>query len=420
MPRRQRHLGYLLAAASLLVIGALTLLPAPEEAERAASTPLYCILCGDLGSVDFFLNTLLFVPLGAGLAVAGFSWRRIVVLAALTSVTIELLQFTVIAGRDASLGDVLANTIGAGSGAFLAARWRRFALPDVPGARRLALAYAALLLWIWAGTAWSLGPALPQGVRWFGAWAPEYGNFERFLGKPLMVTAGEEPLLPGPALDQQRIEDELTAHPTLSFQAVLAAPPPGLAPIGSIVDAWHRNVMLIGQDRDDLVFGLRMRASILRLRNPLAVLRGGLAGQPGDTVEAEGALRDGGLELSSRNHDRIATVRLPLSASWGWSLVTPWDAGYGREMYFLTGLWVAGLLGMLLYWCVWAGGASFVIPAVTVLLMLGGIPYAAGFSPAHWSEWAAAAVGALFGVLAARAAQGGKVRREPEGEEATG
>jgi len=220
-----------------------------------------------------------------------------------------------------------------------------------------------------------------------------------------MVTAGEEPLLPGPALDQQRIEDALSAHSVISFRAVLGEPPQGLAPIGAIVDAWHRNVMIIGQDHRDLAFGLRMRASILRLRNPLAVLRGGLAGQPGDTVEAEGALRDGAFELAARDGPRLLSLRLPLSASWGWSLVTPWEAGYGNEVYLLTALWIAGLIGVLAYWTVWAGGSSFVLLPVTILLMLGAVPYAAGFPPAHWSEWAAAIAGTLLGSLAARAAR---------------
>jgi hypothetical protein len=409
MSRRQRHLGYGMAAFWLLVIAAVTLVPAPDEVARAASTPVYCLLCGDLGSVDFLLNTLLFVPLGIALVVAGFSWRRAVALCAVATFIIELLQMQVIVGRDASLGDIVANTLGGGLGALFVYRWSDLALPTALRARRLALAYAVVLLWIWSGTAWALGPALPQAVRWYGAWAPEFANFERFSGTPLMVTAGEEPLLPGPALDQQRIEDALSAHPVISFRAVLGKPPQDLAPIGAIVDAWHRDVMLIGQDHQDLEFSLRMRASILRLRNPAAVLRGGLAGQPGDTVEAEGALRDGAFELATRDGRRVASLRLPLSASWGWSLVTPWEAGYGNEIYLLTALWIAGLIGVLAYWTVWAGGPSFVLLPVTILLMLGAVPYAAGFPPAHWSEWAAAIAGTLLGSMAARAARASDV-----------
>ena len=404
MSRRQRHLGYRLAFAGFVLIAALTLLPQPEEAARAAATPITCILCGDLGTVDFLLNVLLFVPLGAGLLLAGFSWRRTVVLAGLLTCLIELLQMEVITGRDASLGDVLANTIGAGLGAFLAARWRGFIFPESGRARRLALAYALALAWIWAGTAWALGPALPQGVRWFGAWAPEFDNFERFVGTPLLVTAGGEPLLPGPALDQRRLDDAVTANPAIAFRAVLAGPTTGLAPIGVIVDAWHRDVLFIGQDGGDLAFGLRMRASILKLRNPMALLHGGLAGQQGDTVEAEGALRRGAFELSSRDGPRLAAFRLPLSASWGWSLVTPWAAGYGREMYLLTALWVAGLVAVLAYWSGLAGGAGLLVVPVTLAGLLGIVPYGAGFPPAHWSEWVAALVGILLGSVAAAGA----------------
>lgn len=401
MSRRQRQIGYRLAFAGLTLIAALTLLPQPEEAARAAATPITCILCGDLGSVDFLLNVLLFVPLGAGLLLAGFSLRRTVVLAGLLTGLIELLQMEVIAGRDASLGDVLANTLGGGLGAILAARWREILFPTEGRARRLALAYALGLVWIWAGTAWALGPALPQGVRWYGAWAPEFDNFERFAGTPLLVTAGGEPLLPGPALDQRRLDDAVTANPALAFRAVLAGPTRGLAPIGVIVDEWHRDVLFIGQDGGDLSFGLRMRAAIVKLRNPMAVLHGGLAGSAGDTVEADGALRDGAFELSAREGARLLSFRLPLSASWGWSLVTPWAAGYGREMYLLTALWVGGLVGALAYWSALSGRAGLFIVPMTVGGMLAVIPYAAGFPRAHWSEWVAALAGILLGSAAA-------------------
>ena len=115
MPLRQRRLGYWLATAGLAFIFVLTLSPYPEAAARAASTPLTCIVCGDRGGVDVLLNILLFLPLGFGLALADFSWRRVLILALLLSFSIELLQMKAIAGRDASLGDVLTNTFGGGS-----------------------------------------------------------------------------------------------------------------------------------------------------------------------------------------------------------------------------------------------------------------------------------------------------------------
>ena len=410
MSRPQRHLGYRIALAGFLFIAAMTLMPHREEITRVAVTPVTCVICGDLGGVDFFLNILLFVPLGMGLTLAGFSWRRALVLAVLTTFCIELLQMKVVPGRDASLGDVMANTLGGGLGALLAAHWRGIVLPAPDRARRLALAYAMVLGWVWAGTAWTLGPAYPQGVRWYGAWAAELDNFDRFPGKPLLVTAGGEPLLPGPALNQARLEDAVVARPSLGFQAVLGGPTMRLAPIGSIVDGVHRDVMRIGQAGEDLVFEVRMRATILKLRNPMAALPNGLAGAPGDTVEAEGALRDGAFELRSSRGGQTTSRRVPLSASWGWSLVAPWAPVLGVGAGFLTAFWIVGAIALLAYWGTLAGGAALSIPPVTALLLFGAIPWAAEFPPAGWSEWAAALAGILVGTLAARIASRTRAR----------
>lgn len=404
MSRSQRHLGYRIAVAGLLFIAAMTLMPHREEMARVAVTPVTCVICGDLGGVDFFLNILLFVPLGIGLTLAGFSWRRALVLAGLTTFSVELLQMKAVPGRDASLGDVMANTLGGGLGALLAAHWRGVVFPSPDRARRLALAYAILLGWIWSGTAWALGPAYPQGVRWYGAWAAELDNFDRFPGKPLLVRAGGEPLLPGPALNQSRLEDAVVARPSLGFQAVLGGPTQRLAPIGSIVDGVHRDVMLIGQAGEDLVFEVRMRATILKLRNPMAALRNGLSGMAGDTVEAEGALRDGAFELRASRGEQSTSRRLPLSAGWGWSLVAPWTPVLDDGASLLTAVWIAGVLTLLAYWSAMAGGGAHSIAPVTVLLLIGATPWAAGFPPAGWSEWAAATTGLLLGTLAARSA----------------
>jgi len=404
MPRRQRQLGFLVAASGLAFIARLTLVPHPEAIARAAATPLACIFCGDAGGVDFFLNLLLFVPLGVGLTLAGFSWRRAVVLAALTTFGVELLQMKVVAGRDASLGDIVANTLGGGLGAFVTAHWRQIAVPDPLHARRLGLAHAVILGWVWAGTAWALGPNLPQGGEWFGQWAPDLSNFGRFLGTPVSVAAGGEPLPPGPALDQARLEDVVSARPSMAFTAVLGEPARRLAIVGGIVDGRAGDVIFLAQERQDLAFRVRMRTSILKVWTPTVNLKNGMTGQPGDTVEAAGGLRDGAFELHSRIGGQERSRRLELSASWGWSLVTPWRAVLGEEVREVTALWIAAVIGVLAYWSVLAGGRSLVIPPVTILLLLGAIPRAAGFPPAHWGEWVAALAGIVVGLLASRPA----------------
>lgn len=414
MSLRQRRIGSRLALGGILLICALTLMPTPEEAGRAAATPVYCILCGDTGSVDFFLNILLFIPLGLGLRLAGFSWRRTVVLAALLSCGIELLQMKAIAGRDASLGDILANTTGGGLGAVVGSEWRKLVLPTAHMARRLAAAWALTIVGAWCVTAWALGPSLPREGQWFGASAPELGNFDRFPGKPIAVVAGGEPLLTGPLFDQAQLRESLAAGPAISFRAVLAGPTRALAPIGLIVDDQVGDVILIGQEGRDLAFELRMRASLLKLRNPRVTLPDGLAGVPGDTLDAQGALRRGAFELISRNGDRVRTRHLPLSASWGWNLVVPWDPVLGTGAHALTALWIAGLLALLGYWSSLGGASTLGAIPLTTGILLGVVPWAAGFPPAHWSEWAAALFGTVVGLAGARFVRGSRAPIEDE------
>ena len=402
MSLRERRVGSRLALGGILLISALTLMPTPEEAGRAAATPVYCILCGDTGSVDFLLNILLFIPLGLGLRLAGVSWRRTMLLCAILTCGIELLQMKAIAGRDASLGDVLANSTGGGLGALLGAEWRRLVRPAKVLVRPLAAGYALVLFALWCGTAWALGPDFPRTGRWFGASAPELGNFDQFLGEPLVVTAGGEALPVGPLHDQEQVTATLAADPVMAFRAVLAGPTRALAPVGLIVDDTEGDVLLLGQDGSDLAFEVRMRAARLKLRNPRVSLQDGLAGLPGDTVDAQGALRNGAFELISRNGGQVRTRHLGLSASWGWNLAAPWDPVLGRGVHALTALWIAGLLFLLGYWSMLGESGTAVLAPVTTGILLGVVPWTAGFPPAHWSEWTAAAVGILLGTLTAR------------------
>src|SRR5690349_4715229 len=103
-----------------------------------------CRICGPVTGVDIIGNILLFVPLGVGLAVAGLARKRTVQVGALASVAIELLQLAVIPGRDPSLVDVIANTVGTLAGAFVGARWRMLVFPDRHTSRSLT---------VWSGAA---------------------------------------------------------------------------------------------------------------------------------------------------------------------------------------------------------------------------------------------------------------------------
>ncbi|HET9293078.1 MAG TPA: VanZ family protein [Gemmatimonadales bacterium] len=380
----------------------MTLIPHPEEAARSAATPITCLVCGELGTVDVFLNVLLFVPLGLGLRLAGFSWRRTVALGAALSLGIELLQMKVIAGRDASLGDLITNSLGAGLGAWLAASGPGLLRPTLRSGRRLVLGWSALLILIYLGTSLALRPALPTGVPWWGQWAPDLGHLDRFPGRVLSVTAAGLPLPPGRAIDQRQLESALNTRTELTTTAVLGTATNSLAPIASIFDADRREVVLLGQDGTDLVWRVRMWSAKLGLRNPGVRLPGVLAPGAGDTVTATGRLRGPEFQIRADRGAIIRSWALPFSASWGWSLVLPWPYAFGPEARFLTALWVAGLLFPLGLWGVRAQQSGWALMAAIPIVLLAVIPATAGFSPVHWSEWLAAFTGLGAGVAASR------------------
>ena len=90
--------------------------------------------------------------------------------------------------------------------------WRRIVQPPPVPARLLALAWAVCLIVIWARTAWAFCPTWPVGAPWYGQWAADLGHMKPFLGTPLSITAGGDPLLPGRAFDQSRLEDAIAAQ----------------------------------------------------------------------------------------------------------------------------------------------------------------------------------------------------------------
>ena len=134
-----RRVGLGIAVVTAIVIAIATLMPGVPAANPGNYDPR-CRICGPMTGVDLVGNLLLFIPLGAGLAVAGITRRRTVQAGALASVAIELLQLTVIPGRDPSLVDVFANTLGTLAGALVGAHWRTLVFPDRHASPLLAVA----------------------------------------------------------------------------------------------------------------------------------------------------------------------------------------------------------------------------------------------------------------------------------------
>src|SRR5947207_2042221 len=156
--------GLALAAAGLLFIARATLTSSADPNGLTLTTPLWCVVCGDSGGADIVANLLLFVPFAVGLRLAGVSWRRTVLVSAALSLTVELLQLVAIPGRDASLSDLLTNTMSGAIGAAIAPRLPAALRPSRTQASRLLAGGASAWLAALGLSAWLLTPSLQEGV----------------------------------------------------------------------------------------------------------------------------------------------------------------------------------------------------------------------------------------------------------------
>jgi hypothetical protein len=257
-----RARGVLLAFA-LLAVAAVTLRPARGDLTYAY---LACVFCGQRAASDALLNLILFAPLGFALGLfPGPALRRLMPAVALT-LLVEFAQLY-LPGRDPSLGDLLFNSLGAGLG-MLAARTRRRWAGAEPARRRLLLAVATLLaVGALGATGVLLQPAYPDST-YFGQWAPNLAHLEWYRARVRRVSLGGLPLPSQELKDRDSVRAKLARGDTLTVEARAGAPVPGVGSLFSIADDWLREIVLLGPDRDDLVWRYRTRAAALRLDQP--------------------------------------------------------------------------------------------------------------------------------------------------------
>jgi hypothetical protein len=396
-----------LTVAALAFVAAETLVPHLENAALVARTPIWCIMCGDLGLLDVLLNVLLFIPLGAGLRLLGRSWRQAVLLGAALSLAIETAQYLGIPGRDASLGDLITNTLGAGLGAMLAANWRVWLAPS-PAAARL-LCFAAAVVWLGqiAATGAAVRPALPPTVYW-GQRAADLGQFDTFPGRLLDARVGTRSL-PGHQLaNSDEVRLALLAGDPLTAVVEPAGPTDGIAPLASIFDGDQREIVVLGQWNEDLVFRLRARAIDWRLRPPAIRLRSVFRSAAPETLTVSGAIRGDRFAVEAAGPGGRVSRVLPLSTQWGWSLLLPFEYAFGSEVEWVSALWVGCWLLPIGFWLGFTGfrtGRALVFTVLLLLLGLGLVP-TLYHEPAAAAEWVAGLAGAASGWFLARASAG--------------
>jgi hypothetical protein len=350
-----RRPGLVITIVSLAVIAYATLLPEPGLPLDAH----FCLICGSLGGVDAILNVLLFVPLGVGLALCGVGAKRTLLIVSVASVLIETAQLFIIPGRDATIGDVLTNTLGGALG-FATCRyawiWVR---PSPRVAGILIVAWATIWLVMQMTTGFAFAPSIPES-QYYGQLARSLGkNFAVFHGRVLAASV-DDIAIPNTALaDSHGVRQRLLDGATVAAMVIPAEPTPGIAPIVRVADADQKQIVLLGQNGADLLFSIHSGAEVLRLRPPILVLpRVFPIGVPNDRVQAAVIVGLGGRYLSQEVRMNAQTSsathgsRIPLTVSLGWTLILPsqWFIEGTRAEVVISLIWIVALMVPLGYW----------------------------------------------------------------------
>ena len=242
----------------------------------------WCVVCGERGSADALANMLLFLPLAIGLVWSGASAPRTILLAFLLSASLEFVQLRLVPGRDATLGDVVWNTVGAALGVGLA-HW--FPIRRRSGVR--AMAAAVLVLAALGVSGLLLRPYFPP-TAYYGQVLADLRMYDWYRGRLLRADIAGIALPSGQLADSRSVRERLAEGATLSVRAIAGPRTPKVGPIFSIFDAAHREILFVGNDRGDLVLRVNTRATDVRLDRPDLRWRGAMAGVvPGDTLRVE-------------------------------------------------------------------------------------------------------------------------------------
>src|ERR1700693_5256116 len=410
-----RRVGWVITIVSLAAIGFATLTPQPGTAVGSH----WCLLCGPLGGVNSVLNVILFVPLGVGLALSGLPAKRGLLAACTLSALIEAAQL-LIPGRYSTIGDVLTNTIGGALG-FAIGRYAFTLLRPSPRiAFALGVGWSALWLAIQTIAAFGFSPVIPRS-EYYGQIARRVGNFEQFRGRVLRASIADVGVSDTRFEDNSEVRELLLNGATVTTTIVPANSTHDIAPIVRVADANENEIVLFAQDSEDLIFGVRTGAAVLRLRPPIfavAHVFSALSRRDNrltmDTLTVSGRYSAHELSVSTQTKTRYDR-RIPITASLGWTMLLPFQwyiEGTNTELV-LSAIWIACLLLPLGYWGAVmtppsrGGHAKRVrmtaVPVGLVLLYVGLVvaPHVFGVTAAPLSDWLAAATGILLGVTLA-------------------
>lgn len=365
----------LLLGFSLTAIAGFTLVPHPDQAATAALTPWYCLVCGDEGMVDVLLNIALFVPLGLALGLKRVRPPRMLLVGILLSTAIELLQATLVTGRDPSISDVLTNTMGTLAGGVIGRAAPQLWLPTVVRARQLATLTALAWLGVVALSAVGLTDDPANGLV-SAVQAPPAPLLERFKGE--IISTGVDATTGAIALTAEVSTTGLTDR---------------LAPILDLSDGGRFPLARLGQLGQKPTFARRLQATRALFRTPTVRVYGGVIPAAPSRALLEGG-KTGPMLWSAATIDGSRhSTELVLTPGLGWMLLLP--LGYPFDVYspWTSAVWLALPLLLVGFWA-GRGRVQFIaVLAGSLLLLAAGLEGTAALFHLGSESWLAWVMG---------------------------
>lgn len=391
-----------------------------QPSQSVVESPILCIVCGSLGGVDFILNVVLFVPIGMTLRWTMGRWWDVVIIGFITTVVIETLQWRVIPGRDAALGDVIANTLGTLIGGWLAVAvfdWVRAGSLEARMYARMSGMAAALVV---IASALLLQPLVPRYPLWV-QWEPVRMLTDPFQGKLINVEVKGHRIRGAESYRADKVFDPSAR--SVHVRAELETPGPAPSRRTAIIVRTANPLeegFFLAQRGDAATFRSHIVAERLKLRPVLVGLPGAFAGTAREKASksfvVEGESNPRSITVR-RLADENLMVSMPRTVGLAWTLLLSKDIAVEPRWLLANAVWLAALIFPASFFVIRAARASrgpaqwFAwSPMALVLAVLIATPLA-GLSSLGIVEWG----GIVAGIAAAWLLERWSRRLAPQG-----
>ena len=318
----------------------------------------WCIACGPFWLADAISNVVLFLPLGAALVGSGKRPARAILIGALLSLTIELLQSRGWpGGRDASVADFLMNSAGTTIGAWAVLSRDYWLWTSVRRSRAYVAGWATLCLVAFGASFWLLAPVAPSigtsapVVASTLPYTPDFGWYAGLSDSALVngtrvPHGGSGPVIVNmPRTDSVRIYVDVRGRDTRYTVVPLVY----LHEPGST-----ESYAMLAQRGDDAVIRQSLRATqwgFLALDLALPNVFAPAARADSAPLQLHAVFTDRQLSLSARDHGNdVAPSTLSVSPLMAWALMQSVVRLESPLAPIMTTLWIFFWVGPIAWW----------------------------------------------------------------------